>query len=116
MTALHRTVVQIPGQALRIGAADLQLSCGAPAVRDHLLRYVHLLMTLKGQVSLCNAKHDIGQRLARWLLLAHERVDGDELPVTHELLATMLGVRRPGVTESLAKLEASGILAKSRAC
>jgi CRP-like cAMP-binding protein len=75
---------------------------------------VHLLMTLKGQLSLCNAKHDISQRLARWLLLAHERVDGDELPVTHELLASMLGVRRPGVSESLAGLEASGILAKSR--
>jgi CRP-like cAMP-binding protein len=115
MTALHRTVVQIPGQALRISASDLQAVVQKdPTVRDHLLRYVHLLLTLKGQVSLCNAKHDIGQRLARWLLLAHERVDGDDLPVTHDLLATMLGVRRPGVSESLAGLEASGILAKSR--
>jgi CRP-like cAMP-binding protein len=115
MTALHRTVVQIPGQALRIAATDLRNVMQAdPAVRDHLLRYIHLLLTLKGQVSLCNAKHDIGQRLARWLLLAHERIDGDELPVTHDLLATMLGVRRPGVSESLAGLEASGILAKSR--
>jgi CRP-like cAMP-binding protein len=115
MTALHRSVVQIPGQALRISAGDLQTIVNRePVVRDHLLRYVHLLLTLKGQVSLCNAKHDIGQRLARWLLLAHERVEGDELPVTHDLLATMLGVRRPGVSESLANLEASGILAKSR--
>jgi CRP-like cAMP-binding protein len=115
MTALHRTVVQIPGQALRISASDLQAVVQSdPAVRDHLLRYVHLLITLKGQISLCNAKHDIGQRLARWLLLAHERVDGDELPVTHELLATMLGVRRPGVSDALAGLEASGIVAKSR--
>jgi CRP-like cAMP-binding protein len=115
MTAMHRTVVQIPGQALRIYASDLQAVMQRDsAVRDHLLRYVHLLLTLKGQVSLCNAKHDIGQRLARWLLLAHERLDSDELPVTHDLLATMLGVRRAGVSESLADLEASGILAKSR--
>jgi CRP-like cAMP-binding protein len=115
MTALHRTVVQIPGQALRISASDLRSVMQAdPTVRDHLLRYVHLLMTLKGQVSLCNAKHDIGQRLARWLMLAHERVDGDELPVTHDLLATMLGVRRPGVSEALAGLETSGIVSKSR--
>lgn len=115
MTALHRTVVQIPGQALRIHASDLLgVMQKDPAVRDHLLRYVHLLINLKGQVSLCNAKHDIDQRLARWLLLAHDRVDGDELPVTHDLLATMLGVRRPGVSASLGGLEASGILAKSR--
>lgn len=115
MTAMHRTVVQIPGQALRILASDLRdVMQTDSTVRDHLLRYVHLLLMLKGQLSLCNAKHDIGQRLARWLVLAHERVDGDELPVTHELLATMLGVRRPGVSESLGALEESGVLAKSR--
>lgn len=115
MTALQREVVQIPGHALRIAAADLtQAMTQAPEIRAHLLSYVHTLMNLKAQVSLCNARHDIEQRLARWLLLAHERMDGDELPVTHELLAAMLGVRRPGVTEALAGFEAAGIVSRAR--
>ena len=115
MTALQRAVVQIPGHALRIGAADLTcVMTDNPEIRAHLLLYVHTLMNLQAQVSLCNARHDIEQRVARWLLLAHERLDGDELPVTHELLATMLGVRRPGVTEALAKMEAAGIVSRSR--
>jgi len=115
MTALQRTVVQIPGQALRIQATDLmRVMAEFPALRDHMLRYVQLLMNQKAQVSLCNAKHDIDKRLARWLLLAHDRVNGAALPVTHELLATMLGVRRPGVTEALAELEEAGVVARAR--
>jgi CRP-like cAMP-binding protein len=115
MVALHRTVVQIPGMALRIPAGDLQaIMLKNPAIRDHLLRYVQLLMSQKAQVALCNAKHDIDKRLARWLLSAHDRVAGNELPVTHDLLAMMLGVRRAGVTEALSALEAKGIVAKTR--
>jgi CRP-like cAMP-binding protein len=115
MVALHRTVVQIPGLALRISAADLQaIMAKNPPIRDHLLRYVQLLMSQKAQVALCNAKHEIDKRLARWLLLAHDRVAGDHLPVTHDLLAMMLGVRRAGVSEALAVLEAKGVIAKSR--
>jgi CRP-like cAMP-binding protein len=115
MVALHRTVVQIPGLALRISAGDLQtIMTKNPAIRDHLLRYVQLLMSQKAQVALCNAKHDIDKRLARWLLLAHDRVAGNQLPVTHDLLATMLGVRRAGVTEALATLEADGVISKTR--
>jgi CRP-like cAMP-binding protein len=115
MTALHRTIVHIPGQALRISATDLQrVIAEHPAIKDHMLRYVQLLMNQKAQVSLCNAKHEIDKRLARWLLLAHERVNRAELPVTHELLATMLGVRRPGVTEALSDLEELGIIARAR--
>jgi len=115
MVALHRTVVHIPGFALRISAADLQaVMAKNPAIRDHLLRYVQLLMSQKAQVALCNAKHEIDKRLARWLLLAHDRVPGNLLPVTHDLLAMMLGVRRAGVSEALAVLESEGIVAKSR--
>src|SRR5690606_38158360 len=91
---------------------NAMLEC--PAIKDHLLRYVQLLLSQKAQVSLCNAKHDIDKRLARWLLLAHERVEGGELPVTHDLLATMLGVRRPGVTEALAGLEQAGVVTRAR--
>lgn len=113
--ALHRTVVQIPGLALRISAIDLQaIIVKNPTIRDHLLRYVQLLMSQKAQVALCNAKHEIDKRLARWLLLAQDRVGGNLLPVTHDLLAMMLGVRRAGVSEALASLEAKGIISKSR--
>jgi CRP-like cAMP-binding protein len=115
MVALHRTVVHIPGLALRISAADLQtIMTKNPAIRDHLLRYVQLLMSQKAQVALCNAKHEIDKRLARWLLLAHDRVSSSQLPVTHDLLAMMLGVRRAGVSEALAVLESEGVVAKSR--
>lgn len=115
MMALHRTVVQIPGLALRISATDLQaIMSKNPMIRDHLLRYVQLLMSQKAQVALCNAKHEIDKRLARWLLLAHDRVAGNQLPVTHDLLAMMLGVRRAGVSEALAELEVKGVVSKSR--
>lgn len=115
MLALHRTVVQIPGSALRISATDLQaIMAERPAIRDHLLRYVQLLMSQKAQVALCNAKHEIDKRLARWLLLANDRVSGNQLPVTHDLLAMMLGVRRAGVSEALAALEAKGMVSKAR--
>lgn len=115
MIALHRTVVQIPGQALRISASDLQLVMEKkPALRDHLLRYIQLLMNQKAQVALCNAKHEIDKRLARWLLLAHDRIVGDVLPVTHDLLAMTLGVRRASVSEALSKFEAEGIVSKTR--
>lgn len=115
MIALHRTVVQIPGLALRISADDLQvIMLKNPSIRDHLLRYVQLLMSQKAQVALCNAKHEIDKRLARWLLLAHDRVAGNQLPVTHDLLAMMLGVRRAGVSEALSDLEARGIVSKTR--
>jgi CRP-like cAMP-binding protein len=115
MTALHRTIVQIPGLALRISAADLQaIMARNPAIRDHLLRYVQSLMSQEAQAVLCNAKHEIDKRLTRWLLLAHDRVAGNLLPVTHDVLAMMLGVRRAGVSEALAALEAKGVVAKSR--
>lgn len=113
--ALQRTVVHVPGLALRIGAEDLQrIMHESPAIRDHLLRYVQVLLALKAQVSLCNAKHEIDKRVARWMLLARERISSDRLPVTHDLLASMLGVRRPGVSEALAELESEQIVQRSR--
>lgn len=115
MAALQRTVVQVPGLALRIDAKDLQrIMRQSPTIRDHLLRYVQLLMMQKAQLSLCNAKHEIDKRVARWMLLARERLQCDQLPVTHDLLASMLGVRRPGVSEALANLEAQAVIQRSR--
>jgi CRP-like cAMP-binding protein len=114
--SLHRTVVQVPGQALRIAADDLRLIMRLnPEIRDHLLRYVQLVIGLKAQIALCNARHSVDQRLARWMLLAADRMENNELPVTHEILARTLGVRRPSVSTALTALEADAIIAKSRA-
>jgi CRP-like cAMP-binding protein len=112
---LQRTVVQVPGLALRIDAEDLQrIMRESPTIRDHLLRYVQLLIMQKAQVSLCHARHEIDKRVARWMLLARERLQSDQLPVTHDLLASMLGVRRPGVSEALAALEGQDVIRRSR--
>lgn len=114
--SLHRTVIQVPGQALCIAADDLRLVMGLnPGIRDHLLRYVQLLIGLKAQIALCNARHNVDQRVARWLLLAADRTENNELPVTHESLARTLGVRRPSVSTALIALEADAIISKSRA-
>jgi CRP-like cAMP-binding protein len=67
-------------------------------------------MTQTAQTALANGRSKIEERLARWLLLAHDRVDGDELPLTHEFLAVMLGVQRPGVTTALQELERKDLL------
>lgn len=73
-----------------------------------------MLMTQTAQVSLCNTKHGIESRLARWLLLAYDRVAGGEIPVTHDVLSMVLGVRRAGVTDAIASFEAEGIVTKER--
>lgn len=113
--ALLRTVVHVPGLALRIDSSELQrIMREAPGIKDHLLRYVQLLMTQKAQVSLCHARHEIDKRVARWMLLARDRLQSDQLPVTHDLMASMLGVRRPGVSEALATLETAQVIRRSR--
>jgi len=115
MQTLQRSVVQVPGTAYRIESGVLQrilLEC--PAIRDHLLKYVHLLIALEAQIALCNAKHEIDERVARWLLLAQDRIGGDLVPVTHGLIASALGVRRPGVSKAIATLVASRIVEGSR--
>ena len=71
-------------------------------------------MIQMGQTALANACHVIEQRLARWLLMCHDRVDGDELSTTHESLSLMLGVRRAGVTVALQAFEACGLIATKR--
>jgi len=65
----------------------------SPSLHQHLLRFVQAFMVQMGQTALANACHVLGQRLARWLLMCHDRVDGDELATTHEFLSLMLGGR-----------------------
>lgn len=114
--ALHRTVVLVPGEALRIPANILQTAMiELPSIRDHLLRQVQLFIGVTTRLALCNVKHSLEQKVARWLLLAGDRVDGDKIPVTHDYLAEMLGARRPSVSEALSRLEANEIVQKSRA-
>lgn len=82
-------------------------------LRRHLLRYVQAMM-IQLSSSIAAASHTIEQRLARWLLMCDDRLDGDEIPLTHEFIAMMLGVRRPGVTIALEHLEGLRLVAKRR--
>jgi CRP-like cAMP-binding protein len=115
MQAIQRSVVLVPGTALVIEAEKLRLIMAErPAIKEHLLKYVQLLMALQAQIVLCNARHEIPQRVARWLLRARELLESDTLPVTHSLIAGALGVRRAGVSRALADMEADGVIEGAR--
>ena len=107
--------VQLEGTALRLGAAALRDAMEeSAALRGLLLRYV---LAFQAQVTLtaaCNARHVIEQRLARWLLIAHDRAGADEFSMTHEFMALMLGVRRPGVTIAANTLQKAGLIQYGR--
>ena len=111
----QRSIVRLSGTALRVRADDLSLIMQArPQIRAEMLRYVQSLITQNTQGVLCAAKHEVDQRLARWLLLASDRMQGNALTVTHDLLATIMGVRRAGITNALLQFEADGLLNKAR--
>ncbi len=110
-----RSVVQTPGYALRIPAKELsEIIREQPQIRELLLRYVQSLMRQKAQSVLCGVRHDLEQRLARWLLLAFDRLEDNSLPITHDILAELLGVRRAGVTVALAAFEDEGLIRRTR--
>jgi len=112
----HRCLMQVPGEALRIAVpALLDAMQELPAIRNHLLAYIHALLVQNAQAALCNGRHDVEQRLCRWLLLAAERLDDTEIPITHDMLSMNLGVRRAGVTTLLGQLQRSGAIEMSRA-
>ena len=111
----HETYMQLAGSGQRMSAAALREAIRASdTLHQLLLRYVHSFMTQTTQTALANGRSKIEERLARWLLLADDRVDGNELPLTHEFLAIMLGVRRSGVTVALQELERKGMIAHRR--
>jgi CRP-like cAMP-binding protein len=111
----QRCVVRLPGTALRIEADQLsRILQSRPRVRAEMLRYVQSLITQNTQGVLCAGKHDIDRRLARWLLLASDRMQSNALTVTHDLLAAILGVRRATVTQALLQFEAEGVMTKQR--
>jgi CRP-like cAMP-binding protein len=110
-----RAVVQSAGRALRMKADFLkeEFSRHGP-VLHLLLRYTQALITQMSQTAVCNRHHSIDQQLCRWLLLSLDRLHGDELVMTQELISNMLGVRREGVTEAALKLQNAGVIRYSR--
>ena len=107
----HECFIQAPGEGLRIRADDLRrVAAASPSLHQHLLRFVQTFMIQMGQTALTNGCHTLERRLARWLLMCHDRVDGDDLFTTHEFLSLMLGVRRAGVTVALQALEDRGAI------
>ena len=81
-----------------------------PAAHAMLLRYTMATLSAVAQTAACNRLHNLEQRCARWLLAAHDRADDDRFPLTHEFLAMMLGVRRPGVTLAAQSLQSAGLI------
>jgi CRP-like cAMP-binding protein len=114
-TVPNRAVVQSAGAALRMKTKVLQDEFARGRVFQRLLlRYTQALMTQMSQTAVCNRLHEIEQQLCRWLLLSHDRLDTDELVMTQELIANMLGVRREGVTHAAGRLQESGLISYVR--
>ena len=100
---------------MRFAAADFaRVRSGLPGLQGILNQYIQALLMQQSQVVLCNGRHTIHERVCRWLLLLRDRLGSDEVPVTHELLSLALGVRRAGVTNALASLEATGAVGRGR--
>ncbi|MEO6921207.1 MAG: Crp/Fnr family transcriptional regulator [Collimonas sp.] len=110
-----RAVVQSAGQGYRLNARAMKEEfCRAGPVLHLLLRYTQALITQMTQTAVCNRHHTLDQQLCRWLLLSLDRLQGNDLVMTQELIANMLGVRREGVTEAAVKLQTAGIIRYSR--
>jgi CRP-like cAMP-binding protein len=113
--ASNLTFVQYAGEALRIRATDLRaVIAQSHTIHQALLRYAHVFMLQAVYTALANGRSKIEERLARWLLMAQDRVGESRLDLTHEFLAQMLSVRRPGVTIALSRLERSGLIEAER--
>lgn len=111
----YRTMVQVAGHAWRLSAdAFRQLVDERPVVRKLLLRYSQYFTDHVSQSAACNQLHTLDERCARWLLLTHDRVEGDQFELTHEFLALMLGVRRAGVTVAMGALQGLGLVRYAR--
>jgi CRP-like cAMP-binding protein len=114
-TSPHQIIVQVEGQALRIKTAALREESGREGpLRRLLLRYHQVFVRQISQTAACNGLHDVQQRCCRWLLLSHDRIEGDALPLTHEFLAIMLGVRRATVSDVLLPLQRRGLIRSHR--
>jgi CRP-like cAMP-binding protein len=115
-TTTHQAVAQIGGHALKIPAKVLQEEFArSGSLQRVLLRYTQALITQISQTAVCNRLHSLEQRLCRWLLLCHDRVNGSEILMTQEFIANMLGGRRESVTVAAGRLQDAGLIHYSRA-
>ncbi len=113
--ATYATNVQIAGHAQRLPAEILQRALASSrSLHNYLLRFVRAAEIQTASTASANGRAKLEERLARWLLMTHDRISSDRLDVTHELLATMLACRRPGVTVTLHLLEGKGLIRSNR--
>jgi CRP-like cAMP-binding protein len=111
----HSTYIQVAGEGQRTPAAKLrEVMKASVSLHGVFLRYVQVFMVQTAHTAIANARAKVDERLARWLLMAHDRVGGNKLPLTHEFLALMLGVRRAGVTEALHSLVHQNVIEAGR--
>ena len=110
-TPFTDSMVQMPGSALRMATRDFRHEVDTnSSFRMLLFRYNEALQAQIMQTAACNGRHGLEQRLARWLLMAHDRADGDELPLTQEFVAMMLGVHRPSISVTAGILQRAGLI------
>src|SRR5581483_8213992 len=110
-TTTNRAIVQSAGDAFRLTGKRIEQEFSRHGEMLHvLLRYTQALITQMAQTAVCNRHHSVDQQLCRWLLLSLDRLNGDKLVMTQELIANMLGVRREGVTEAAGKLQKLGVI------
>jgi CRP-like cAMP-binding protein len=110
-----RLLVQIPGSATRMSRAAFTRAMGSmPSFQSLMYAYVHAFLEQVMVSVACNGAHSLKQRLARWLLMMRDRGDDDALPITQDLLAEMLGVQRPTITNAARELERAGVIERGR--
>lgn len=115
-TTPMETLIQVAGDAIRVEISVVKnLYASGRSFRSFINRYVHTLFIIASQSAACNRKHVVVARLARWLLVTADGIGRDEIGITHEFLATMLGVRRSGVTEAAQVLQEKGVIQYKRA-
>ncbi|MGA8055340.1 MAG: Crp/Fnr family transcriptional regulator [Burkholderiales bacterium] len=114
-TTPSRAIVQSAGSAFRLSGQLLKREFARAGPMQHLLlHYTQALLTQMAQTAVCNRHHSVDQQLCRWLLLSLDRLPSNELAMTQELIANMLGVRREGVTEAAGELQRAGLIRYSR--
>ena len=111
----HEASIAIGGKGLSISTTELQRACSdSPTLNKFLLGYVQCFMSQMGRTITANLRDPLDKRLARWLLMNHDRLGGDRIPLTHDQLGVMLGVRRASVTDTLHILEGAALIRLTR--
>jgi CRP-like cAMP-binding protein len=109
-----RALCQVPGEGLRMSVARLRPAARDTSLERLLLQYANTMMSMLAQTAACNRLHSLEERMCRWLLLTHDRVDSDTFALTQEFLGQMLGVRRPSVSLAGSALQRAGLIRYSR--